>query len=359
MWFKFIKSIKIFPWMKLNFNLNWISTTFWTKWLSVNLNKNWTYLNMWIPWTWLYYRKKIWSNNDINKNIDLSNNIWLNKNMWILRKIILYIQRIFVFIFSILFLLAILKWEIWNAIFILLIIILIDYYDFKSIISNIFYKNVSIRNNNLKENNIIIEKYNNYQDKNYNDDNNYYILKCENWEILDTRIGNIFFNNLEIEKQNIYDKYWKLSIEFEEIKQFWNLNKIIDLENKIHNYFIDELFPKMLKLELIYTINPIKEKVLFNNLEIDHYNYMWKLVPKKKFYEYKNILDDKIKFYKEWTNDYLYDLYAKSLRRLWNYYKQNKFWKEANSIFNIIENIWQSWIMDKKSMIKIKKELWE
>jgi hypothetical protein len=63
MWFKFKKSIKIVPWVKVNLSKSWVSTTVWVKWASVNFNNKWTYLNMWIPWTWIYDRKKISSNN--------------------------------------------------------------------------------------------------------------------------------------------------------------------------------------------------------------------------------------------------------------------------------------------------------
>lgn len=204
--------------------------------------------------------------------------------------------------------------------------------------------------------NTIIKNTEDNINNDYNIDD-YNILKCETWEILDTQRDNDYFNKLEKEKEVIYDNYWKLSIEFEVIKQFWDTNKMVDFETKVHNYFSDEILPKMLDLWLIESIEPFKEKKSYDERYFNTYEYMWKLIPKKKFEDFKSILNNRLEYYKQGANEYLYDLYAKSLRRVWNYYKQNKLWKEWLNIFTIIDDMWFAWVMDKKSMIKIRKEL--
>lgn len=318
---------------------------------------------MWIPWTWIYDRKKISSNsNNLNydfnasaqKNIKLTDT---NIDMWIFRKILLYIQRFFAIIFSLSFLMLIFDGEIGAAIFTLLIIILIDYYDFKLIKNKLFSKDVvpedreveNINNNEEINDSNLISEYQEVEDS-------YHILKSEDGELLNTQDHN-YFNTLEKEKEAIYQSYWKLSIEFEEIKNFWDPNKMVDFETKVHNYFSEDVLPLFLNLKLIDSIDPIKDKVKYDNRDFNTYDYIWKLVPDLKFQEFKEIISNRDKFYKQWVNDYLYDLYAKSLRRIWNYYKQKKLWKESLNIFTIIEDMWQAGIMDKKSIIKIKKEL--
>lgn len=270
MWFKFRKSIKILPWVKINLSKSWVSTTVWVKWASINLNKKWTYLNMWIPWTWIYDRKKISPSTNDNFSYDFNTpaqknieNKDTNIDMWVFRKILLYIQRFFAFIFSITFLMLIFDWEIWASIFTLWFIILIDYYDFNLIKNKIFSKNYKQENLNEEISSSDEDLEYNEEITENNDYDSYNILKSEDWEILDTQRDNNYFNILEKEKEVIYDIYWKLSIEFEEIKQFWDSNKMVDFETKVHNYFSDEILPKMLDLWLIESINPVKKKVTF------------------------------------------------------------------------------------------------
>lgn len=276
--------------------------------------------------------------------------------MWTIRKVLLYIQRFFAIIFSLSFLMFLFDWEIWAAIFTLLIIILIDYYDFKLIKNKLFSKDIVQENREVKNINNVEFNDSNLISEYHEVEGNYHILKSEDGELLNTQDHN-YFNTLEKEKEVIYQNYWKLSIEFEEIKNFWDSNKMVDFETKVHNYFSEDILPKILKLWLIDSIDPVKEKISFDNRSIENYEYMWKLVPRKKFNEFKKILANQLEYYKQGANDYVYDLYAKSLRRVGNYYKQNKLWKESLNIFNIIEDMWKAWIMDKKSIVRLKKEL--
>jgi len=199
-----------------------------------------------------------------------------------------------------------------------------------------------------------IESANFLEEDNIDD---YTVLKCENWKTINTQSDNDFFNKLESEKEKVYDFYWKLTVENEEIKQFWDKNKMIIFEDKVHKYFNNELFPNFLKLWFIESVEPIKNKIEYDERDVNTYTYIGKEINIVEFEEIKEILDNRLKFYKQWASEYVYDLYAKSLRRIWNYYKKEKMWEKAQNIFTIIDNIGFSGIRDKNSLIKIKKEL--
>lgn len=286
--------------------------------------------------------------------------------MNIFRKIILYIQRFFAFIFMISFFVLLSDWDIGLAIFIFIIIIIVDWYDFQLIKNKI----VKLFNNNNNETVIKykddIEKQEPVEENNKQEDvidyweyssDNYKVLTCETWETLNTEINYDFHNKWEQEREKIYNKYWELSIEHEEIKQFWDYTKMIDYESKIHLYFSDEVLENILKMWFIDSTEPINDKLNYDEWYINTFEFIWKKIEKEKFEKIKLSFENRNKYFKNWVNNYIYDLYAKSLRRIGNYYKKKKLWEESLNIFTIIEDMWQAGVMDKKSIIKIKKEL--
>ena len=67
--FRFRRSVKILPGVRLNFSKSGISTTFGGRGFSVTKGKNGTYQNVGIPGTGISYRSKISSNNDSKKSL--------------------------------------------------------------------------------------------------------------------------------------------------------------------------------------------------------------------------------------------------------------------------------------------------
>ena len=298
--------------------------------------------------------------------------------MWLLRKVILYVQRFFAFMFWITAIASFFDWDNAGAFIGITLMVLVDLYDFKLIKNKIFSHTPNQNNNFIQEKVILVNdidtketistEYTEYevevhekeiQDEVYMDDDfdEYRILKCETWETLNTDIEYKFFQKWEKNRQRIYDIYWELSVEHEEIKQFWDDSKMIDFETKVHKYFSEEVLTSAFRKGFIHTTNPVKWKLEYINWPNKLYELHWKTIKKKQFQDIKKVYEKKMKYFKNQANQYIYDLYAKSLRRIGNSYKKNKLWKEAIGIFNIIEDMWQAGVMDKKNIIKIRKEL--
>lgn len=72
MGWRFRRSIRVFPGLKLNFSKSGISTTIGTRGASVTVGPKGTYANVSIPGTGLYNRQKISDNNSKSNLIDSS-----------------------------------------------------------------------------------------------------------------------------------------------------------------------------------------------------------------------------------------------------------------------------------------------
>jgi hypothetical protein len=108
---------------------------------------------------------------------------------------------------------------------------------------------------------------------------------------------------------------------------------------------------------LIDKIEADKEAPIFDRQINNYYQYFWRVLSESEMKEAKRLFYFEQEFYKKSTKRQIYDMYCKSLRRVWNFYKKYNDWESALNIFLQIKDFWFEGIMDGKSIIKCQKEI--
>lgn len=184
---------------------------------------------------------------------------------------------------------------------------------------------------------------------------NYSSFICEDWEEFhlereDNSQGWRFW-------EDVLEAYKEITIEFENVKLNEDIEIMKNFENSVHIFFKERVLQKALENWFIDSLEP--NKIRMDNWEQarSYFEFLWRVLTKAEMQEAKKIYEKEKRWFKEIMNKKIYDLYSKTLRRVWNYYKKYKNWELALDIFLKIDNFWFKWIRDWQSIIKCQKEI--
>lgn len=155
----------------------------------------------------------------------------------------------------------------------------------------------------------------------------------------------------------IHKAYKEITIKLEWVKQYWDVAWMKQFEKDIHTFFSDRVLKVALEQELIDKIEADKEKPVFDRQINDYYKFFGRTLSESEMREAKRLFYLEQEFYKKSTKRQIYDMYCKSLRRVWNFYKKYNEWELALNVFLKIKEFWFEGIMDWKSIIKCQKEV--
>jgi len=222
-----------------------------------------------------------------------------------------------------------------------------DIFNIKKYLS---WKNKSITNDNS-------EKTNNYKEDIYNK-NNHRILKSEYWDTLNVNMN--LNQKWELFRWKALNSYIKINNKLEEVKNFWDIEQVKEFEKDVYIFFEDRVLKEALDEWIINKIEPENKTISYyteNNAKFRKYEYWIDNLSQEEFNYAKDLYLKILERDKISHKIYIYQLYAKTLRRIWNFYKKNKEYQLALNIFMKIKWMYQDWINDWKSIIKCKKEL--
>lgn len=184
----------------------------------------------------------------------------------------------------------------------------------------------------------------------------YWEFTWSNWERFNTQEEKTT-NYPESFWDGVHKAYKEITIKLEWVKQYGDVEWMKQFEQDIHTFFLDRVLKSALEQDLIDKVEADKEKPRFDRQINDYYKFFWRVLSESEMREAKRLFRLEQEFYKKSTKRQIYDLYCKSLRRVWNFYKKYNEWELALNTFLKIKEFWFEGIMDGKSIIKCQKEI--
>lgn len=242
-------------------------------------------------------------------------------------------------------------------------------------IKSIFKISDKIKKENKRENNEYVKEkqaeYNYNSNSKGSEENPYFNIKIEStcyehgdysnficWSEKFNIWENQVLTDWYIFWEKILEAYKTITIKYEEIKQYWDMENMKWFEKDTHIFFKERVLSEAVRQWFLKDTKPELSKPNYNFREAWNYReYLWRNLTSEEMREAKRLFELEQEEHRKRIKRTIYDLYCKTLRRVWNYYKNYKEWQLALDAFLTIKEFWFEWIMDWKNIVKCSKEL--